>query len=182
VVLLVDAREREPSHVDARLSIPERGNATFERTGPDAPAIPDLAPDAADVGTSEAIARALTPLRLAEGGDGERALGDTVKLTDLIGPDPSQAKRPRSASLRVPFGIAADGEVATLDLKQAAEGGMGPHGILVGATGSGKSELLRSLVAGLAATHDRRRSRSCSSTTRAARRSPSCRACRMSRA
>ena len=31
---------------------------------------------------------------------------------------------------------------------------MGPHGVLVGATGSGKSELLRSLVAGLAATHD----------------------------
>jgi DNA segregation ATPase FtsK/SpoIIIE, S-DNA-T family len=31
---------------------------------------------------------------------------------------------------------------------------MGPHGILVGATGSGKSELLRSLVAGLAATHE----------------------------
>ena len=30
---------------------------------------------------------------------------------------------------------------------------MGPHGVLVGATGSGKSELLRSLVAGLAATH-----------------------------
>ena len=30
---------------------------------------------------------------------------------------------------------------------------MGPHGVLVGATGSGKSELLRSLVAGLAARH-----------------------------
>src|SRR3954452_16792472 len=45
VVLLVDARELEPSHVDARLGIPERGNAMFERTGPDAPTIPDLAPD-----------------------------------------------------------------------------------------------------------------------------------------
>jgi S-DNA-T family DNA segregation ATPase FtsK/SpoIIIE len=33
---------------------------------------------------------------------------------------------------------------------------MGPHGILVGATGSGKSELLRSLVTGLAARHDPR--------------------------
>ena len=29
---------------------------------------------------------------------------------------------------------------------------MGPHGLLVGATGSGKSELLRTLVLGLAAT------------------------------
>src|SRR6185369_15614639 len=31
--------------------------------------------------------------------------------------------------------------------------GMGPHGLLVGATGSGKSELLRTLVLGLAVTH-----------------------------
>ncbi len=30
---------------------------------------------------------------------------------------------------------------------------MGPHGLLIGATGSGKSELLRSLVLALAATH-----------------------------
>ena len=40
-----------------------------------------------------------------------------------------------------------------LDLKEAAQDGMGPHGLLVGATGSGKSELLRTLVLGLAATH-----------------------------
>ena len=61
--------------------------------------------------------------------------------------------RPRAGSLRAPIGRSADGEILELDLKQAAEGGMGPHGVLVGATGSGKSELLRSLVAGLAATH-----------------------------
>ena len=30
---------------------------------------------------------------------------------------------------------------------------MGPHGLLVGATGSGKSELLRTLVLALAVTH-----------------------------
>jgi S-DNA-T family DNA segregation ATPase FtsK/SpoIIIE len=40
-----------------------------------------------------------------------------------------------------------------LDLKESAQDGMGPHGLLVGATGSGKSELLRTLVLALAVTH-----------------------------
>jgi S-DNA-T family DNA segregation ATPase FtsK/SpoIIIE len=54
--------------------------------------------------------------------------------------------------LAVPFGQYEDGSVAILNLTEPAEGGAGPHGLLVGATGSGKSELLRTLVCGLAAT------------------------------
>ncbi|MFC7480518.1 FtsK/SpoIIIE domain-containing protein [Luedemannella flava] len=55
---------------------------------------------------------------------------------------------------------------------------MGPHGLLVGATGSGKSELLRTLVIGLAVTHSSRSSTSCWWTSRAAPRSPHWTACR----
>lgn len=40
-----------------------------------------------------------------------------------------------------------------LDLREAALGGVGPHGVVVGATGSGKSELLRALVLSLALRH-----------------------------
>src|SRR6266702_4128965 len=40
-----------------------------------------------------------------------------------------------------------------LDIKESAQGGSGPHGLIVGATGSGKSELLRTLITGLALTH-----------------------------
>ncbi len=63
---------------------------------------------------------------------------------------PRQAQRAR---LSVPIGVTENGEVVELDLKESAQGGMGPHGLVIGATGSGKSELLRTLVCGLAATH-----------------------------
>ncbi|MCK9904852.1 secretion protein EccC [Parafrankia colletiae] len=58
-----------------------------------------------------------------------------------------------SGRLRVPIGVAADGSPIELDIKESAEDGMGPHGMLIGATGSGKSELLRTLVLALAVTH-----------------------------
>ena len=41
--------------------------------------------------------------------------------------------------------------MVSLDFKEGAENGVGPHGSMTGQTGSGKSEHLRSLVVGLAA-------------------------------
>lgn len=55
--------------------------------------------------------------------------------------------------LNVPIGLHDDLTVAMLDLKEMSQHGMGPHGVLVGATGSGKSEVLRTLVLSLALTH-----------------------------
>lgn len=61
--------------------------------------------------------------------------------------------KPMRDRLRVPIGVSADGGLLELDIKESAQNGMGPHGLVVGATGSGKSELLRTLVLGMAATH-----------------------------
>jgi DNA segregation ATPase FtsK/SpoIIIE, S-DNA-T family len=116
-----------------------------------------LRADIPPVESCEAIARAMTPLVPRTRHD-QSATVDSGSLLDLLGGDQLRPASPDAATtlealLRTPIGIADDGSPMLLDLKEAAEGGMGPHGLLVGATGSGKSELLRTLVTGLALTH-----------------------------
>jgi S-DNA-T family DNA segregation ATPase FtsK/SpoIIIE len=85
---------------------------------------------------------------------------ETVGLPGLLGIDdvgtiePSTCWHPGTTpSLKVPVGLTLARAPLHLDLKESALGGMGPHGLVVGATGSGKSEFLRTLVAALAITH-----------------------------
>ncbi|MBC2867692.1 type VII secretion protein EccCa [Streptomyces mexicanus] len=117
-------------------------------------------PDGLSLPAAEALARQLAPLRMG-GGDGDEPLLANLDFTDLLGlgdaasVDVARTWRPRSVPerLRVPIGVGENGQPVMLDLKEAAQDGMGPHGLCVGATGSGKSELLRTLVLGLAVTH-----------------------------
>lgn len=121
----------------------------------------DGQPDGISLAAAEALARQLAPLRMGTGGDDDEPLLANLEFTDLLGlgdaasVDVQRTWRPRSQAerLRVPIGVGEDGQPVMLDLKEAAEDGMGPHGLCVGATGSGKSELLRTLVLGLAVTH-----------------------------
>ena len=86
---------------------------------------------------------------------------DEVGLASLLGarrledltPQRTWIQRPPQEFLQVPLGVGDDGRPVILDLKESAQSGMGPHGLIVGATGSGKSELLRSLVLALCVTH-----------------------------
>ena len=63
------------------------------------------------------------------------------------------APRRRDDELRVPIGVTATGEPLFFDLKDEAEGGMGPHGLMIGMTGSGKSQTLMSILLSLLTTH-----------------------------
>jgi type VII secretion protein EccCa len=63
------------------------------------------------------------------------------------------APRSREDELRVPIGVTATGEPLIFDLKDEAEGGMGPHGLMIGMTGSGKSQTLMSILLSLLTTH-----------------------------
>ena len=111
---------------------------------------------------AEGLARQLAPLRLSGAATGgEQAFSADLGLADLLGlgdprahrPELGWRPRPPRDRLRVRFGVGADGVPIELDLKESAQDGMGPHGLLIVATGSGKSELLRTLVLALAVTH-----------------------------
>ena len=119
-------------------------------------------PDRLSEPDAEAIARRLAPYRLAAASKSpDTPLAAEMGLTELLGiadletfsVGQSWQPRPNRDKLRVPIGIGGDGGPIELDLKESAQDGMGPHGLLIGATGSGKSELLRTLVLALAGTH-----------------------------
>ncbi len=107
------------------------------------------------------LARLLAPVRLTRGAERRRPLESDLELTALLGikdfadfdPEKFWAAQDPAERLSAAIGVDEGGTPVRLDIKEPAFGGMGPHGMLVGATGSGKSELLRTLVLALALTH-----------------------------
>ncbi|BBH65135.1 type VII secretion protein EccC [Actinoplanes sp. OR16] len=155
VIDLVTVPPRVPDDATLVLRIGEDGGlttSTVDEHGPVGRA------DGLSIEQAEAVSRRLAPLRLATGAEpaGPAVIADPG-LTELLGiGDPAAfhwTHRSDRDLLRVPIGVDDGGRPVELDLKESAQDGMGPHGLLVGATGSGKSELLRTLVLALAATH-----------------------------
>ena len=97
----------------------------------------------------ERTARALAPIR-DTGGDEDDALPQAARLTEVlelepVGPEQFLSRWASAArSTRATMGVSFDGPFS-IDLVVD-----GPHGLVAGTTGSGKSELLQTIVASLA--------------------------------
>ncbi len=101
---------------------------------------------------AERACRALAPLRDASAANATTAVPRMVTLNQALGVDhvtaawvAEQWMVDRGCSLPAPVGMTDTGPV-TLDLVEH-----GPHGLIGGTSGAGKSELVQSLVAGLIA-------------------------------
>jgi S-DNA-T family DNA segregation ATPase FtsK/SpoIIIE len=161
VVHLVADQRQEPGDVRVRIRVTGDGVEVEDLRGGSAVAMAGTVDDVPPP-MATGLARMIAPLRLSrESAEESAAEGGGMDFTALMGvDDPARIDVPRlwaprgeRSFLRVPIGLDDTGSPVVLDLKEAAGLGMGPHGLCVGATGSGKSELLRTLVLALAASH-----------------------------
>lgn len=162
VVHLLSDRLHEPSDVTVRVTVgggeAVLTDARVEVDGQVPAQAATIDPTSAELFAT--TARMLTPLRLSLSRQDQAESADPISITELLGIDDVSSISatswvPRSPRdfLRVPIGLDDYGTPVLLDLKESAQLGMGPHGIAIGATGSGKSEMLRTLILGLALSH-----------------------------
>lgn len=153
VIVLAEHAERLPSTADPVLAVESgsRISVSYPSKGQVTAGIgPALVPAGVAEDVARSLARVVDPERTNTDGD----LPTTVNLLDLLhlpDPTPGQIMQRWSESgtaVTTPIGATVSGPL-TIDLVHD-----GPHGLLAGTTGAGKSELLRSLVAGLAASTD----------------------------
>ncbi|MEV5594058.1 type VII secretion protein EccCa [Streptomyces sp. NPDC052496] len=160
VLHLLGRRVQEPGQVSIRITV-DGDQVVVEDLREPEPVSAHGTVDGVGAPFAEGLARMLAPLRLSAESLVDAPLSGPVDFAGLLGIDDVArldihslwAPRGERAFLRVPIGINDSHEPVLLDLKESSELGMGPHGLCVGATGSGKSELLRTLVLALVATH-----------------------------
>jgi S-DNA-T family DNA segregation ATPase FtsK/SpoIIIE len=150
--VLVDEDARLlPPYCRATARIAGDTGALLELAASGQPKLPQITAERVSVPWADAVARGLAPLRDADaqvcaGIPGSARLRDLIAFAELT-PRSMLDGWSRPPSLVAPIGVGASGTIV-LDLLRD-----GPHMLIAGSTGSGKSELLRSFVASLASRH-----------------------------
>ncbi|MGO2750343.1 MAG: type VII secretion protein EccCa [Pseudoclavibacter sp.] len=167
VVHLIDKRLDEPDDVDVRIELDANGGAAgggatiTHRAGGAEQRTLRFDADELTSTSFEALARTLAAKRTFAAVGTRDDEGPAADIAEILGVplekpvalDRVWAPRQPAEFLRVAFGVNDQGRPVHLDLKESAQQGMGPHGICIGATGSGKSEMLRTLILSLAVSH-----------------------------
>ena len=128
-------RPAEPTRMTVRRAFGER--------------VEDVLADQVSVPWCERAARAMTAVRDVSRDEDDSALPTSLRLLDVISLEPPSAGRIVAGWARggrttaAPIGASATGTF-TVELKKD-----GPHALVAGTTGSGKSELLQSIIASL---------------------------------
>ncbi len=112
--------------------------------------VDDIIPDLVEPAWLWRMARSLAPLRDISGGDNDSVLPSACRLTEVMAIEPPTSEMIRARwslsprSTEAVVGISLDGPFS-IDMRRD-----GPHGLVAGTTGAGKSELLQTIVASLA--------------------------------
>ncbi|HEY0238381.1 MAG TPA: type VII secretion protein EssC [Friedmanniella sp.] len=141
ITTVIDIRDR-----DTGVLVLERGELR------NTPFVPDHLPDGFD---RERLPRAVGALNHQR--NLTSSIPDSVTFLEMYGVrrvdelavEARWAANSPHRTLGVPLGLRAPGDVVTLDLHEKAHG---PHGLVAGTTGSGKSEIIQSYILSLAVT------------------------------
>lgn len=146
--ICIDENERSlPEDCNSVVVLRPDGRAEVRRSAH--AAVQNIRLDEIDQDWFDVVARSLAPIR-DTGDDEDDALPGAARLTDVLSLEPVSAATIKNRwaggarSTKATIGVSLDGAFS-IDLVRD-----GPHGLIAGTTGAGKSELLQSLVASLA--------------------------------